>query len=271
MDLLELGSDVEWPDSEASTEVRERLVTQPELGRLADLAEWVVGVRPPKATFTNVRLIVIGGEPNALVADTAAAVGADVTTAPAEGDVDTGVALADNAIDGGAELIVVAVPGLRADAAIAVAVLTGSEPAKVLARGAAATDPEAWMRLAVEVRDARRRCMAHRDDPDRLLAELGSSRLAVVSGLVLRAAARRTPVLLDGPVTAAGTLIAYEAAPRAVRWWCASDQGPDPLHELALTRLGQRPVLGLGTGIGDGLAGLLALPVLRAATALGVA
>ena len=42
-------------------------------------------------------------------------------------------------------------------------------------------------------------------------------------------------------------------------------QGPDPLHEIALTRLGQEPILGLGTGLGDGLAGLLALPVLRAA------
>ena len=87
--------------------------------------------------------------------------------------------------------------------------------------------------------------------------------------MVLRATGRRTPVLLDGPVASAGALLAYEAAPRAVRWWAAADQGPDPLHEIALTRLGQEPVLGLGTGLGDGLAGLLALPVLRAAAALG--
>jgi nicotinate-nucleotide--dimethylbenzimidazole phosphoribosyltransferase len=74
--------------------------------------------------------------------------------------------------------------------------------------------------------------------------------------------------VLDGGVACAGALVAYEAAPRAVRWWSAADQGTDPLHEIALNRLGQEPIIGLGTGLGDGLAGLLALPVLRAGTAL---
>ena len=147
--------------------------------------------------------------------------------------------IADDEIDGGADLLVVGRAG-GADAAVAVSVLTNTEPVKVLARGAAATDPDAWMERAVAVRDARRACMTVRADPDRLLAEIGSARLAVVGGLVLRAAARRTPVLLDGPVAAAAALIAYEAQPRAVRWWAAADLGTDPLHELALTRMGQQ-------------------------------
>lgn len=269
MTLLEIGADVEWPDSEASTEIRDRLVSQPELGRLATLAEWAIGVRPPGSTFTKARVIVVGGEPSEIAVAAAEECGGELTTAPGEGDVETGIALADRAIDAGADLLVVAAPGLRADAAVAVSVLTNTEPVKVLSRGASATDPTAWMELAVEVRDSRRRCMVHRDDADALLAELGSSRLAVIAGLVLRAAARRTPVILDGPVAGAGALVAYEAQPRAVRWWSAADLGPDPLHDITLTRLGQVPILGLGTGLGDGLAGLLALPVLRAATRLG--
>ena len=40
---------------------------------------------------------------------------------------------------------------------------------------------------------------------------------------------------------------------------------PEPAHELALTKLGQRSVLDLGIGLGDGTAGLLAALVLRAA------
>ncbi len=91
----------------------------------------------------------------------------------------------------------------------------------------------------------------------------------MTAGLVLRAAARRTPVLLDGPVAAAAALLAYEAQPRAVRWWAAADLGSDPAHELALTRMGQQAVLGLGTGLGDGLAGVLTVPVIRTAEAIG--
>jgi nicotinate-nucleotide--dimethylbenzimidazole phosphoribosyltransferase len=140
---------------------------------------------------------------------------------------------------------------------------------KVLARGAAATDPEAWMDRAVAVRDARRNCMPVRTDPDALLDRLGSARLAVTAGLILRAAVRRTPVLIDGPTAAAAALIAYETQPRAVRWWAAVDLGADPMHALALDRMGQQAVLGLGTGLGDGLAAVLTVPVIRAAEALG--
>jgi nicotinate-nucleotide--dimethylbenzimidazole phosphoribosyltransferase len=269
VDLLSLGADVEWPDSEASTDVRDRLVTEPGLGRLASLAEWAIGVRPPGSSFSNVRVLIVGGEATDLATDAAAALGGELTSIPDEGDVDTGIAIADGEIERGTDLLIVAAPQVRADAAVAVSVLTNTEPVKVLSRGAAATDPVAWMELAVEVRDTRRRCMVHRDDPDGLLAELASPRMAVIAGLVLRAAARRTPVILDGPVAAAAALVAYEAQPRAVRWWSAADLGPDPLHEITLTRLGQLPILGLGTGLGDGLAGLLSLPVLRAATRLG--
>ena len=155
------------------------------------------------------------------------------------------------------------------DAAVTVSVLTNTEPVKVLARGGAATDPDAWMDRAAAVRDARRACMRVRSDPDRLLDQLGSTRLAVTAALALRAAARRTPVLIDGPVAAAAALIGYEAQPRAVRWWAAADLGSDPAHELALTRMGQQAILGLGSGLGDGLAGLLTVPVVRAAEAVG--
>lgn len=265
--LAELGADVDWPDSEASTAVRDELVGRAELGRLAYVAEWVAGVRPPGAQFDKVRLVIVGGEPSELVRDTAAAVGATIVKAEPS-DVDGGAALADDEADRGTELLLIAAPDTRADAAIAVSVLAGTEPAKVLARGAAATDPNAWMQRAVEVRDARRRCMPHSDAPDALLGELGSPRLGFLAGLLLRAAVRRTPVLLDGPVACVGALIAYEATPRAVRWWAAADLGPDPLHAIALDRLGQEALLGLGTGLGDGLAGLFAIPVLRAGIAL---
>jgi nicotinate-nucleotide--dimethylbenzimidazole phosphoribosyltransferase len=269
VDLLSLGADVEWPDSEAGTAVREQLAGRPELGHLAPVAEWWRAVRPADAPPARVRGVFVGPQAPAVVADTAAAVDASYRQLDAEGDVARGVAVADEEIDAGADLLILAVPGGDADSAIAVSVLTNTEPVKVLARGAAATDPVAWMDRASAVRDARRRCMPHRDDSDRLLAEIGSARLAVAAGVALRAAARRTPLLIDGPVATAAALIAYESQPRAVRWWAAADLGPDPSHEIALSRLGQRAILGLGTGLGDGLAGLLAVPVIRAAATYG--
>jgi nicotinate-nucleotide--dimethylbenzimidazole phosphoribosyltransferase len=275
--LVALGANVEWPDSEASTSVTERLAADAGYGRLAELAAWAVGVRAPAATgsfFDRVRAIVVGAEPDPLVLDTATAAGVDVRrVATEDGDVAAGAAIADDEVDRGTDLLVLAVPGPHseaADAAIVISVLTNTEPVKVLARGADATDPEAWMSLAVDVRDRRRPCLQHRNHPDRMLAEIGSPRLAVAAGIALAAAARRTPVLLDGPVAVAAALLGYEAQPRAGRWWAVADLSSNPMQEVALARLGQRAVLGLGAGRGDGLAGLLAVPVIRAALRIGL-
>ena len=272
VDLVGLGADVDWPDSEAGSALREALTDAHDLGHLAPLAEWWRSVRP-RESFTRPRLIVVGGAVSDVVAAAADDVGASCRTTEPDGDaadaLAAGARLADEEIDSGTDLLMVAVPGLGADAATAVSTLTNTEPVKVLARGAAATDPDAWMQRAVAVRDARRACMAVRTEPDRLLAALGSARLAVAAGIALRGAGRRTPVLLDGPVAAAAALIAYEAQPRAVRWWAAADLGPDPMQELALTRMGQQGILGLGTGVGDGLAAVLTVPVIRAAALLG--
>jgi hypothetical protein len=269
-DLVAIGADVRWPDSEAGAEVRERLGDVPGLGRLAVAAEWWRSVAPqqddggPLSAPQRARALVVGAV-GATVADIADYVGAGCRGIAAEGDLTIATAIADAEIDAGTDLIMLAAPGADTDAAVAVSVLTNTEPIKVLARGTAATDPDAWMERAVAVRDTRRRCMPLRSQPDQLLTMIESPRLTVCAGIALRAAARRTPVLLDGPVAAAAALIAYETQPRAVRWWAAADQGTDPMHELALTRMGLQPLLGLGTGLGDGLAALLTMPVLRAA------
>ena len=275
-DLIALGADVEWPDHERAATVRTALSGQAQLGKLAALAEWVAGVHPGVAgsEFRAVRALILGAEPGADVAAAATAQNVMlrvITDLPDRVDaaLQAGVAIADAEADRGTDLIVLAVPGVGADAALAVSVLTNSEPVKVLSRGAAATDPEAWMSLAIAVRDQRREAIKHRDKPDQLLESIGSARLAAVAGLVLRAAVRRTPVVLDGPVAAAGALAAFEAQPRAVRWWAAADSGPDAMHEVALTRLGQHGLLDLGTGLGNGLAGILTVPLLQAAARLG--
>jgi nicotinate-nucleotide--dimethylbenzimidazole phosphoribosyltransferase len=236
---------------------------------LAALAEWVAGVAPSNGRFEKVTVLIVNAEPSEAVTELADSAGARLRPmTELHSGLATGIAIADDEIERGTELLVLAAPTMAADAAVAVSILTDTEPVKVLARGEAATDPEAWMALATEVRDHRRIAMAHRDDPDALLADLNSARLAAATGVALRAAGRRTPVLLDGPVATAAALVGYEAQPRAVRWWCAADVSSEPAHEVAHSRMGLRAVLGLGSGLGDGLAGLLAVPVIRTAVAL---
>lgn len=180
--------------------------------------------------------------------------------------IDMGVRVADEEIDAGADLLVAGQLGVGATtaAAVLVAVTTNTEPVKVVGRGSG-IDDEAWMRKTSAVRDARLRAWIHRATPIDLLAAAGGADLAAVAGFLIRAASRRTPVLLDGVVVAAAALVAQELQPRCVRWWRAGQRTSEPAQSIALRRLGLEPLLDLGIDAGDGSGALLALPLLRAA------
>jgi nicotinate-nucleotide--dimethylbenzimidazole phosphoribosyltransferase len=284
-DLRTLGADVDWPDSAAGTALARVLTAaggQTAYGNLAALAEWVAAVRPGASQFTRPRLV-LSQHPDEDVYALADQLSVTVVV-PAVPDADVGEAvaaggeLADAEAEGGTDLLVVADALRGPEPRVLTSVLTGTEPVKVLARGEAATDPETWMALAARVRDQRRDVAGLRDEPDRLLDLVGPPALGFTAGLVLRAATRRTPVLLAGGNTLVAALVAYECHPRAIRWWAVADvparspddprNGADPVPGLITSRLGLRPVLGMGVGEDAGavaLAGLLAVPGLRAA------
>lgn len=181
----------------------------------------------------------------------------------------TGSTVADQEIEAGAELLLAGNLGTAAStpASALVAVLTDTEPIRVIGRGDGIDDPT-WIRKCAAVRDARRRAWPHRDDPYRLLAVAGGADLAALTGFLVQAASRRVPVLLDGLVPCTAALLAQLACPPVVRWCLVGQQSGEPAHELALRRLGLTPVLRLGVELDQGVGALLALPVLRAATRL---
>jgi len=180
-----------------------------------------------------------------------------------------GVALADAEADAGTDAIVLAAAGrgLGTVASVLVGLLTKRDASAVTSRGPV-LDDALWMRRAAVVRDTMRRGRPLLGDHVGLLSAVGGPGLATATGLLLGAAARRTPVLLDGVATSAAALLAQRMAFRAADWWLASHRSPEPGHSVALDRLGLDPVLDLQVRQEDGVGALLAVPVLRAAAEL---
>ncbi len=133
-----------------------------------------------------------------------------------------GRALVDEEVDSGTDLLIPAAisvdAGLPATATIAA--LSRTEPIWALGFGAITDDAE-WSRWCGVVRDARRRAGGRGDEAFAVLAAIGGADLAVLTGILVQAAVRRTPVLLDGTVGAAAGLLAREFAAEAPRWWRA--------------------------------------------------
>ncbi|GAA3844687.1 nicotinate-nucleotide--dimethylbenzimidazole phosphoribosyltransferase [Streptomyces phyllanthi] len=181
-----------------------------------------------------------------------------------------GVAVADEEADSGTDLVVlgdVSVGGTTA-AAVLVAALCGTDASVVTGRGGRAIDDLAWMRKCAAVRDSLRRARPVLGEQLRLLATVGGADLAAMTGFLLQCAVRKTPVILDGVVSAACALVGQRVAFRAPDWWLAGQNSGEPAQAKALDRMAIEPLLDHGVSVGEGAGALLALPLVQAAAAL---
>jgi nicotinate-nucleotide--dimethylbenzimidazole phosphoribosyltransferase len=181
--------------------------------------------------------------------------------------VEAGKAIADQEVDGGADLLVAGDMGIgnTTPAAVLVAALTGAEPVAVVGRGTG-IDDKTWMRKTAAIRDALRRARKVSAEPMALLRTAGGADIAAMAAFLAQAAIRKTPVILDGVVSGAAALVAEELAPGARLWWIAGHQSTEPAHKLALEQLGLEPLLDMQMRLGEGSGAVVALPLVAMAT-----
>ncbi|MEV6301079.1 bifunctional adenosylcobinamide kinase/adenosylcobinamide-phosphate guanylyltransferase [Actinoplanes sp. NPDC051861] len=182
--------------------------------------------------------------------------------------------LADAAADAGKDAILLAglAPGLEATATAVLSATTGAEAVAMLPRvtlPGGRFDDNAWMVRCAAVRDALHRIRQESRGATDILRELGGPDLAVATGVLLGAAARRLPVLLDGPLGIAAGLVARDLAAQTRHWCLLPEAGRLALVRQGADVLGLTPVLEIGLDLGEGANALTVLPVLR--TAIGLA
>ncbi|MBQ1045005.1 MULTISPECIES: bifunctional adenosylcobinamide kinase/adenosylcobinamide-phosphate guanylyltransferase [unclassified Micromonospora] len=181
--------------------------------------------------------------------------------------------LAEQAADAGVRLLVLAACGAGAEAAAAavLAATAGAEPPTVLGRVVTEQgeiDDAAWMVRCAAVRDALHRTRRSAREAKDILAELGGGDIALATGVLLGATARRLPVLLDGPVGTAAAMVSRDLAGQARHWCLLPDHGGRPGVRLAADVLGLTPLVDLRLDLGEGATALAALPLLRSALTL---
>jgi nicotinate-nucleotide--dimethylbenzimidazole phosphoribosyltransferase len=179
-----------------------------------------------------------------------------------------GLQIADEEVDAGADLLIPGDMGIgnTTPSAALIGLLTGNDASVVVGRGSG-IDDSTWMRKTAAVRDAMRRGRPHLSDPIGLLAAISGADIAAMSGFLVGAAARRTPVLLDGVVSSAAALVAHRIAYRSPDWFLAGSRSTEPAQHAALERLALEPLVDYGLRLGEGTGALVALPVLAAAGA----
>ncbi|MEV4820910.1 nicotinate-nucleotide--dimethylbenzimidazole phosphoribosyltransferase [Micromonospora sp. NPDC049274] len=178
----------------------------------------------------------------------------------------TGIRIADELIDAGAGILLTGDMGIgnTTPAAALIAAFTGADPLDSTGRGTGIDDPTYARKVAL-VRAALARHAPDPADPLGVLAAVGGLEHAALAGLILGAAARRTPVLLDGVIAVSAALAAAAFAPDAVAAMVAGHRSAEPGATVALRHLGLDPLIDLGLRLGEGTGALLALPVVTGA------
>lgn len=191
-----------------------------------------------------------------------------LTEAEVQAALTAGATIADEEIDSGADLLIAGDMGIgnTTPATVLIAAVTDTEPVIAVGRGTG-VDDAGWIRKTAAVRDAMWRARPVVKDPVALLRTASGADFAAMAGFLARAAARRTPVILDGVVVTAAAVVADQLAPGARAWWVAGHRSSEPSHTIALQRLDLEPLVDMSMRLGEGSGAVAALPLLRAAVA----
>ena len=180
--------------------------------------------------------------------------------------VETGVRVAGELIDAGAGILLTGDMGIgnTTPSATLIAAFARVDAEAATGRGTG-VDDETYARKVAVVRAALARHEPDPADPLGVLATVGGLEHAALTGLILGAAARRVPVLLDGVIAVSAAVTAAAFAPDAVGAMVAGHRSAEPGATAALRHLGLEPLIDLGLRLGEGTGALLALPVVTGA------
>ncbi|MBF5030752.1 nicotinate-nucleotide--dimethylbenzimidazole phosphoribosyltransferase [Micromonospora sp. ANENR4] len=180
--------------------------------------------------------------------------------------VETGIRIAGELIDAGAGILLTGDMGIgnTTPSATLIAAFSGVDAEAATGRGTG-VDDETYARKVAVVRAALARHEPDPADPLGVLATVGGLEHAALTGLILGAAARRVPVLLDGVIAVSAAVAAAAFAPDAVGAMIAGHRSAEPGATAALRHLGLEPLIDLGLRLGEGTGALLALPVVTGA------
>ncbi|MEO0561765.1 MAG: nicotinate-nucleotide--dimethylbenzimidazole phosphoribosyltransferase [Chloroflexota bacterium] len=189
--------------------------------------------------------------------------GAAMSLGHADQAIQLGLRVVNEHIDAGAGMVLTGEMGIgnTSSAAALIAAVTNAPVEKVTGRGTGISQDQFSHKIDLIQQALTLHTPVHVDT----LAKFGGYEIAALVGVMVGAAARRVPVVLDGVITAAAALIAAKLVPNAVNYFIAGHRGVEPGHGYALQALGLTPVLELSMRLGEGTGAVLALPVIEAA------
>ena len=147
------------------------------------------------------------------------------------------------------------------------AIITGKPIEELTGRGTGLDDEQ----LEHKQRVLKTILACNKPDPKNgldILAKVGGFEIGGIAGLIIGAAARKKPVVVDGFISSAGALIAIAIEPFVRDYIICAHRSMEPGHRAMLEKIGRRPLLDLNLRLGEGTGAALAMNLVEAAVAV---
>ncbi|HAH20790.1 MAG: nicotinate-nucleotide--dimethylbenzimidazole phosphoribosyltransferase [Omnitrophica WOR_2 bacterium GWF2_43_52] len=97
-----------------------------------------------------------------------------------------------------------------------------------------------------------------------VVSKVGGFEIAGLVGVILAAASKRVPVVIDGFISSAAALIAYTLEPKVKEYLIAAHCSVEKGHRAVLEYMGLKPILDLNMRLGEGTGAALAMNIIEA-------
>lgn len=178
---------------------------------------------------------------------------------------EVGIEVAQAEIDRGADLLATGDMGIgnTTPSSAILAAFGGYTAEEVAGRGTLINDEV----MKIKVAAISRALEINQPDPEDgldVLSKVGGLEIAGLAGVILGAAARRVPVLIDGFITTAAALVAYKLQPKVRQYMIASHLSGEQGHRLMLEQLDLSPVIHMKMRLGEGTGAALTMHLVEA-------
>ena len=192
--------------------------------------------------------------------------GPAMTREQAQAAINVGMDVATSLIQQGVDMLATGEMGIgNTTASSAITAVLAHVPVQlVTGRGTGIDDAQLAHKIAII-----ERTIAHNQpdatDPLDVLAKVGGLEIAGLVGVILAAAERSVPVVIDGFISGAAALVATQLAPAVRDYLFAGHVSVERGHHIILERLKLSPILDLNLRLGEGTGAILATTIIDAA------
>ena len=137
------------------------------------------------------------------------------------------------------------------------------EVKEVVGRGTGIDDESLRNKIGV-IKKALKLNKLNPEDAIDVLSKVGGFEIGGIAGVILGAASKRVPVVIDGFISGAGALIAYKLEPKIKDYLFAGHISEEKGHKVILEYLGLKPILDLNLRLGEGTGAVLAMGIVEA-------